>query len=243
MLAALSDQVAFVDRDGNITAVNEAWKSFDCGCGDLGLQRSGVGSNYLEVCRAAEQAGSGGVEGAILGLQAVLEGSRPHFSLTYACQSPSGRQWFRMTVSPIGSPPDGAVISHSNAAEPTLASEALDVSAIAPAETGEPLLRVLTEHLAKTIGARFAFLSEVVDQRTGFLRLIGLWTGEGFEESFEYDVDGTPCREVLRGALCLYPSDVQDSFPDDVWLKEIEAESYLAAVSYTHLTLPTISSV
>ena len=213
VLSALSDQVAFVDRDGNITAVNEAWKVFDCGCGDLGLQRSGVGSNYLEVCRAAEQAGAGGVEGAILGLQAVLEGSRPHFSLTYACQSPSGRQWFRMTVSPIGSPPDGAVISHSNVAEPTLAGEALDVAAIAPAETGEPLLRVLTEHLAKTIGARFAFLSEVVDQRFERLRLIALWSGEGFEESFEYEVKGTPCQDVLRGELCLHPADVQGSFP------------------------------
>ena len=234
VLATLSDQVAILDRDSNITAVNEAWKSFDCGCDDLGLQRSGVGSNYLEVCRAAEQAGAGGVEGAILGLQAVLEGSRPHFSLTYACRSLSGRQWFRMTVSPIGSPPDGAVISHTSVAEPTPAGEALDVAAIAPAETGEPLLRILTEHLAKTIGARFAFLSEVVDQRAARLRLIALWTGEGFEESFEYDVDGTPCREVLRGALCLYPADVQGSFPDDGWLKEIAAECYLAVPLFSY---------
>jgi PAS domain S-box-containing protein len=234
VLATLSDQVAFVDRDGNITAVNEAWKSFDCECGDLGLERSGVGSNYLEVCRAAEQAGAGGVEGAILGLRAVLEGSRPHFSLIYECRSLSGRQWFRMTVSPIGSPPDGAVISHTNVAEPTLAGESLDVAAIAPAETGEPLLRVLTEQLAKTVRARFAFVSEVVDQRAGRLRLIGLWTGERFEEGFEYDVDGTPCQEVLRGVLCLYPADVQKSFPHDVWLKEIAAESYLAVPMFDY---------
>ncbi len=223
VLATLSDQVAFVDRDGNVTAVNEAWKSFDCECCDLAIQRSGVGSNYLEVCRAAEQAGAGGVEGAILGLRAVLEGSRPHFSLTYVCQSLSGQQWFRMTAAPIGSPPDGAVISHTSVVESTLAGEALDVGAIAPAETGEPLLRALTEHLAKTVGARFAFLSEAVDRRAGRLRLIALWTGEGFEESFEYDVDGTPCQEVLGGALCLYPAGVQESFPHEVWLKEIAA--------------------
>ena len=234
VLATLSDQVAILDRDGNITAVNEAWKSFDCECGDLGLQRSGVGSNYLEVCRAAEQAGAGGVEGAILGLRAVLDGSRPHYSLTYVCQSRSGRQWFRMTAAPIGSPPDGAVISHSSVAEPTLAGEPEDVAAIAPAETGEPLLRVLTEHLAKSIGTRFAFLSEVVDQQATKLRLIALWSGEGFEESFEYDVDGTPCREVMRGAICLFPADVQEYFPDDVWLKEIAAECYLAVPLFSY---------
>ncbi|MEE8551277.1 MAG: PAS domain S-box protein, partial [Gemmatimonadota bacterium] len=227
VLATLSDHVAIVDGNGNIIAVNEAWKSFDCQC-PIGLHRSGVGSNYLDVTRAAEQAGSGGFEGAILGLRAVLEGSRPHFSLTYLCQTPSGRQWFRMTAAPIGSPPDGAVISHTSVAHPMPDGEALDVAAIAPAETGEPLLRVLTEHLAKTIGARFAFLSEVVDQRAGRLRLIALWTGGEFEEGFEYDVDGTPCREVLRGTLCAYPADVQDSFPDDVWLKEIGAECYMA---------------
>ena len=49
VMATLSDQVAFVDRDGNITAVNEAWKVFDCGCGDLGLQRSGVGLSLIHI--------------------------------------------------------------------------------------------------------------------------------------------------------------------------------------------------
>ncbi len=234
VLATLSDHVAIVDRDGNIIAVNEAWKSFDCECGDSAFHRSCVGSNYVEVWRAAEQSGAGGIEGAILGLWAVLEGSRPHFSLTYLCHSPSGRQWFRMTASPIGSPPGGAVISHTSVAEPTPVGEPLHAAAIAPAETGEPLLHVLTEKLAKTIGARFAFLSEVVDQRAGRLRLIALWSGEGFEEGFEYDVDGTPCQEVLRGNVGLYPADVQDSFPDDVWLKEIAAECYLAVPLFGH---------
>ena len=43
---------------------------------------------------------------------------------------------------------------------------------IAERKTGEPLLRVLTENLAKTIGARYAFLSEVVDQTAGKVRVI-----------------------------------------------------------------------
>jgi len=227
VLAALSEHVAIVDGDGKIIAVNRAWKSFDCERGDSGLQRSGIGSNYLEVCEAAERARSGGVEGAVLGLRAVLEGSRSHFSLIYVCLSGSGRQWFRMSVTPIGSPPDGAIISHASVEEPAPAGEAPLTATNAAVETGEPLLRVLTENLAKTIGAHFAFLSEVVDQRAGRVRLIALWTGDRFEKSFEYDVDGTPCRDVLAGNLCLYPVDVQELFPNDAWLKEIAAECYL----------------
>ncbi len=228
VIASLSDHVAIVDGAGNIIAVNKAWKSFDCTCGDFGLQRSGIGSNYLEVCEAAERAGAGGVEGAVLGLRAVLEGSKRQFSLIYVCHSGSGRQWFRMSATPIGLPPDGAVISHVSVGEPPPAGDAPLTATTTPAETGESLLRVLTENLAKTIGARFVFLSEVVEQRAGRVRLIALWTGDGFEENFEYDVDGTPCRDVLGGDLCLYPADVQKSFPDDGWLKEIAAECYLA---------------
>ncbi len=228
VLASLSDHVAIVDGNGDVIAVNKAWKSYDCGCGDPGLQRSVVGSNYIEGCEAAEQAGAGGVEGAAAGLRAVLDGSRSHFSLTYLCHSPSGQRWFRMTATPIGLPPDGAVISHVAVGEPPPAGEAPLIGTTAPPETGEPLLRVLTENLAKTLGARFAFLSEAVDQRAGRVRLVALWSGEGFEENFEYDVGGTPCHGVLRGELCLYAADVQEAFPDDVWLKEIAAEFYLA---------------
>ena len=233
VLATLSDHVAIVDGDGNLIAVNKAWKSYDCECGDRGLPRSDVGSNYLEACEAAEQAGAGGVEGAVLGLRAVIEGSKPHFSLTYICYAGSGRQWFRMTVTPTGSPPDGAVISHAAVGKPSPAGEAPLDSAIASAETGEPLLRALTENVAKTIGARFAFLSEVADQSAGRVRLIALWSGSGFEESFEYEVRGTPCQDVLRGELCVYPADVQESFPDDAWLKEIEAQCYLGLPLYS----------
>ncbi len=72
VLAARSNHVAIVDRDGNNIAVNEAWNSFDCECEEIGLHRAGVGLNYLETCRAAEQAGVGGVEGAHLGIRGVL---------------------------------------------------------------------------------------------------------------------------------------------------------------------------
>ena len=229
VLGRLSDHVAVVDGDGNVIAVNRAWKSFDCECGDTGLRRAGIGSNYLEVCEAAEQAGAGGVEGAALGLRAVIEGSKPHFSLIYLCHSGSGRQWFRMTATPTGSPPDGAVISHAAVGKPSPAGEAPLDSAIASAETGESLLRALTESLAMTTGSRFAFLSEVVDQRAERARLIALWGGEGFEDGYEYDMRGTPCQEVYHGKFCLYSSSVQESFPDDAWLKEIDAQFYLAA--------------
>ena len=118
VLATLSDHVAIVDGDGKIIAVNKAWKSYDCECCDAGLRRSDVGSNYLEVCQAAEQAEAGAIDGAFFGLRAVLEGWAPHFSKTYPCHSSSGQRWFRMTATPIGLSPDGAVISHAAVGEP-----------------------------------------------------------------------------------------------------------------------------
>jgi PAS domain S-box-containing protein len=120
---SLSSHVAVLDGAGVITYVSRSWEEFG---GQNQGQREciGVGVNYLDVCRAA-QTGDPAVREAVEGIEAVMAGERPTFSIEYPCHSPAEQRWFLMQVDPM--PPDqgGVVISHVNITERRRAEEAL----------------------------------------------------------------------------------------------------------------------
>ncbi|MCH7988788.1 MAG: PAS domain S-box protein [Planctomycetes bacterium] len=97
---------------------------------------------------------------------------------------------------------------------------------------GEDFFRSLVRHLATALEVRFAFVSEIHKDRAGRLRLLAHWEGNDFGKNFEYDIKRTPCEHVIEKGLAYYPENVQQLFPDDVWLKESGIESYLA-ISFT----------
>ncbi|HVT79968.1 MAG TPA: sigma 54-interacting transcriptional regulator, partial [Phycisphaerae bacterium] len=53
------------------------------------------------------------------------------------------------------------------------------------------------------------------------------WTPEGFHPTVEWDLAGTPCEDVVKGALCHYPTGVATRFPNDKPLVAMGIESYL----------------
>jgi len=73
---------------------------------------TGVGANYLEVCRRAAASGDPEAPKALEALESVLEGRTQRALLEYACHSPSRARWFAMTVEPFKRPEGGLVISH-----------------------------------------------------------------------------------------------------------------------------------
>ncbi len=97
-LDALSAHVAILDESGRVLAVNRAWRSF-ANENEFDGESAAIGMNYLEVCRAAVQAGSAESELMLRGMKQVLEGERDHFFLQYPCHSPDEERWFQARVS------------------------------------------------------------------------------------------------------------------------------------------------
>jgi formate hydrogenlyase transcriptional activator len=95
------------------------------------------------------------------------------------------------------------------------------------AVTGADFFPSLVRHLAAALRVRFAFVTESVDGANTRVRSLAFWKGERFGDSFEYEVAGTPCHQVLEGKVAFYPRDVQRLFPRDRDLVELGAESYL----------------
>ena len=89
-------EVAVMDRDGVLTAVNEAWTEF---CVDNGgdTARAGVGTSYLAVCAAAD--GDPWADLVATLVRLAVAGDLPAPArLTVPCHSPETSRWFEMTV-------------------------------------------------------------------------------------------------------------------------------------------------
>ena len=113
IFGSLYGQVAAIDRDGVIIAVNHSWTRFaeesDSADPARGLA---VGANCLEIWRTAAAAGDPDAFRALEAVTAVLNGKRDGVTLEYACRCETGERWFEMAVEPFRRPEGGAVISY-----------------------------------------------------------------------------------------------------------------------------------
>lgn len=124
LLDALPDATAVVDRDGVIVAVNFAWRMFTLdNAGDPAT--TGVGVNYLEVCRRSAATGCSDANEVSAGLRAVLDGRTVESEFQYPCPSPAVGRWFVLRITPLDGPLPGAVIAHSNISSRKRAEEDL----------------------------------------------------------------------------------------------------------------------
>jgi diguanylate cyclase (GGDEF)-like protein/PAS domain S-box-containing protein len=114
ILNSLPAHVILLDPKGVIISVNDAWHQLTC-CNALLDSRYGIGLDYLAACRDARGEGALPAHKVAMGIRAVLSGAVPRYSFEHACQSPKGRLWFLLTVTPLSdNHPSGAVVMHVN---------------------------------------------------------------------------------------------------------------------------------
>ena len=92
--------------------------------------------------------------------------------------------------------------------------------------TGEAFFRQLARHVADALHVRYCFVTECTDDSQTRVRALAFWDGEGFAQSVEYPLRGTPCEKVIERNICSYPEQLQLLFPEDKDLVALGAESY-----------------
>jgi PAS domain S-box-containing protein len=110
IFGSLYGQVAAIDADGVIIAVNHSWTRFAEKSPDP-ARGLAVGANCLEVWRAAAAAGDADAFRAYEAVTAVLNGEKDNV-IEYACRSEGSERWYEMAVEPFRRPEGGAVISY-----------------------------------------------------------------------------------------------------------------------------------
>jgi diguanylate cyclase (GGDEF)-like protein/PAS domain S-box-containing protein len=113
VLDSLIDQIAVLDKEGEIIAINKAWINFSKENGG-DLSRCGIGNNYLTVCQEEVRSG----------ILQVFQGSVNHFTFEYPCHSDREMRWFLLRATPIAinqNGNNGVVVSHVNITDRKLA--------------------------------------------------------------------------------------------------------------------------
>ncbi|MEE7625760.1 ATP-binding protein [Methylobacter sp. Wu8] len=114
ILDSLTSQIAVLDTQGVIVAVNKAWRRFGKENGSQAMP----GFDYLDACkRGLNQSYGDQGAAAHIGIAAVLAGELETFQLEYSCHLSDQQRWFYMNVSPLRGSRRGAVLSHENITE------------------------------------------------------------------------------------------------------------------------------
>jgi two-component system, chemotaxis family, CheB/CheR fusion protein len=114
VMNSLPEHIAEINAEGQIVLVNRAWAKFAQDNGDNTMSVTGVGTNYLDICRRSSDSYS---QRAFLGLTRVLHRDENFFSMQYPCHSPTEKRWFLMYAAPIDQAGGGAIVSHVNITE------------------------------------------------------------------------------------------------------------------------------
>jgi hypothetical protein len=125
LMDSLSSQVAVLDSNGVIEAVNRAWLDFERKANQDPPLES-VGQNYLAICDAAQGEGAEEARAVAYGIRGVLGGEMAEFAMEYPCHSPSKRRWFNVRVVRFrGSGPIKLLMTHENITNVKMAQESL----------------------------------------------------------------------------------------------------------------------
>jgi two-component system, sensor histidine kinase len=111
---ALEANIAILDSNGSIVAVNQAWKNF-ARDNHSDPEMVGEGINYLSLCRSVRGHEAQEAEDFANGILAVLRSERESYYQEYACHSPEENRWFIGRVTRF--PHKGAhraVVAHEN---------------------------------------------------------------------------------------------------------------------------------
>jgi len=110
ILDALAGPVAVLDKQGLLAATNMAWRRLACNQ-SLPCPRMKPGASYVDACRQATGEEGDYARKVLVGVQAVLDGSLPQFTLEYPCVTAKTVRWFLLQATPLSPKGGGTVLS------------------------------------------------------------------------------------------------------------------------------------
>ncbi len=105
----------------------------------------------------------------------------------------------------------------------TLSNIAKSVSSV----YGENSASQLISDIIRILPVDYAYFGELVPDDPSRVRTISFYKDGVEMPGFEYDLQGSPCVNVVGTKTCIYNGSVQEEFPDDKGLKKMGVVSYV----------------
>ena len=98
--------------------------------------------------------------------------------------------------------------------------------------TGKEFFNILVKNLSEVLGVNYVFVSKCLNIERTRVKTLAFWEKNKFRDALEYDLQGTPCKNVISGEFCCYDDNVISLFPDDEDLIYYDAKCYLGIPIY-----------
>ncbi|MEN7972901.1 MAG: PAS domain S-box protein [Verrucomicrobiota bacterium] len=121
---------------------------------------------------------------------------------------------------------EGAVIRVDDVTERVLIEDSIRNIVEGVAAVGRRFFSSMVTQLAKSLSADFTFISEIGDDPK-LMRTIAVSDGGKVGKNFEYDLQSTPCAQVMEGKSCICVSDVREQFPNTELLQTLGVNNYI----------------
>jgi len=101
------------------------------------------------------------------------------------------------------------------------------ISQFCATASGEAFFPALVSSTAQALNSKIVFIAELLPCTPASARTLAISIDHKFIDNIEYPLAGTPCEQIIKGQALSYVQDIQGSFPDDHWLVDVGAESYV----------------
>lgn len=214
-----SSVILFVkDPDGRYLAVSDGWEAVThvsaattLGSDDIAVFGAEVGGAFRRVDLE------------------VLAADRP-LQVEEQLQHPEGIRYFTSTKFPLRDPAGKLLGVCGVAADITpMRRMQLAVRTIMTAAatcSGETLMQVLVQQIAQVIGADICFLGKLLPDAKSVRTLVMVEHGQ-IGNNLTYSLLHTPCESVFTGTTCVYAHQIQQQFPADIMLQDLNVQAYV----------------
>lgn len=94
-------------------------------------------------------------------------------------------------------------------------------------DDGESFFPALARFLARTLQIDYVLIDAIDDDAPGVAESVAMWSMGEMAPNVRYSLKGTPCETIARGTICAYGADVQQLFPLDQLLVEMQVQCYV----------------
>lgn len=91
--------------------------------------------------------------------------------------------------------------------------------------TGTDFFKALAEYLGESLNADFVSIDRFHSNHVA--ETVAVYHDGQFVDNYTYHINDSPCASLSAYPLCFYPNSVQYVFPNNKYLKQIEAESFM----------------
>lgn len=98
--------------------------------------------------------------------------------------------------------------------------------------SGQSYFNVMARTLEATTGATYSFIGEYINGNA--VKTISLSHNGAILKNFTYNLENTPCENVINKETCFYPEKITEIFPKDQLLVDMGIEGYVGTPVFNH---------